>query len=71
MIYTFNGNNYAMSKSGIIVNLPDQFDLKEDFKNPKTWPAIKENGDRVRVKVDHDATGTDTTGTGDTSVVIC
>ena len=55
--------------------LPDTFDLMADSDSPRSYLAyeVKGNGQRInsipiRVKVDHEATGTHTTGTGDTVV---
>ena len=61
----YNGRNYANYNGGIIT-LPDAFDLQADFDCPKSWLARRDNGSYVRVWIDHDGTGTGTTGTGDT-----
>jgi hypothetical protein len=67
--------NYQGRESERCVELPDQFDLRADYDNPQTWPVYvtdgcgRRTGRKVRVKIDHEATGTDTTGTGDTQTV--
>lgn len=73
---TYESHYMAKTVTGVEVIMPDQFDLQEDYDNPRTYTAIRKgawgNPDRkVRVKVDHEATGTGTTGTGDTVVKIC
>jgi len=56
------------------VMLPETFDLLADYHTPKTYSARictntgRDLGRIVRVRVDHDATGTGTPGTGDTRV---
>ena len=55
------------------VCMPDSFDLMEDYDSPRTYTAIETTygqrpNHKVRVRVDHHATGTGTTGTGDTVV---
>lgn len=73
---TYESHNMARTVTGIEVIMPDQFELQDDYESPRTYTAIRKgiwgNPDRkVRVKVDHEATGTGTTGTGDTVVRIC
>jgi len=73
---TYESNYQAKTVTGIEVTMPDSFDLKADFESPRSYTAIRKgiwgNPDRkVRVKADHEATGTGTTGTGDTVVKIC
>ena len=55
-----------------IVNLCADFNLREDYDNPRTHTAYQYRrglGERkIRVIVDHNATGTGATGTGDTVV---
>lgn len=58
----------ARTYRGKIVVMPEGFDLLEDYRNPRNHTAEYLNGKKVRVRVDHDATGTGTTGTGDTVV---
>ena len=64
------GNRYA-------VILDRRFDLLEDYQEPKTWLAQETTnagrviGPAVRVSVDHEATGTGTSGTGDTTLRRC
>jgi hypothetical protein len=54
--------------------LPDSFDLTADYESPhsyKVWEVNKHGavmGNSLRVKVDHEATGTGTAGTGNTVV---
>jgi hypothetical protein len=58
------------------VILPDSFDLREDYESPRSYTALLGSRSgyallparKIRVRVDHDATGTATTGTGDTVV---
>ena len=67
------GGGYAL--------LPDDFNLQKDYDNPKSHKvlcvsntcagvsdAAINNYRAIRVMIDHDATGTGTTGTGDTYV---
>jgi len=66
----------ARTVSGVEVIMPDQFNLEVDFATPKTYTAIRKGSwdspvRKVRVRVDHDATGTGTSGIGDTVVRIC
>lgn len=73
---TYNDHSMAKTVTGVEVIMPDNFDLRADYESPRSYTAIRKgiwgNPDRkVRVKVDHDATGTGTTGTGDTVVRIC
>lgn len=71
--YNKEGNKsrtYARTHRGRIVRMPEGFDLMEDFQNPWTHNAEYLNGKKVRCRVDHDATGTGTMGTGDTVVRI-
>lgn len=73
---TYESNYQAKTVKGIIVTMPDSFNLKADYESPRSYTAIRKgvwgNPDRkVRVRVDHDATGTGTTGTGDTVVRVC
>lgn len=60
-------NNYtqAAKYSNDVVYLSDKFDLSKDFLHPKTHKALQ-GGKAIRVIIDHDATGTNTPGTGDT-----
>lgn len=63
-----NHAHAAMTHSGAIVYLPDHFDLMADYKRPRKWTARRPGGKICSVRIDHDATGTGTTGTGDTVV---
>lgn len=58
----------ARTYRGRIVVMPQGFDLLEDYQNPQIHTAEDLRGEKVRVRVNHDATGTGTTGTGDTVV---
>ena len=62
--------HYAKSKRGIIVLMPPNFDLLADYDAPQTYVGISRDLRRREVRVDHDATGTNTPGTGDTVVTI-
>jgi len=74
--YTYTKGTLAYTKSDRYwVEMPDQFDRREDFDNPKSWRGLvhdpitgRATGRRVQVRVDHDATGSGTTGTGETIV---
>lgn len=46
--------------------LSDDFDLEADYNEPRTHVAYKQDGRKIRVVIDHESTGTATTGTGDT-----
>lgn len=65
----------AHALSDRYVSMPD-VDLRGDMLDPQTHPAEycdnagRLTGRRVYVRIDHDATGTGTTGTGDTVVWI-
>jgi hypothetical protein len=56
--------------------MPDNFDLDDDYAAPRSYTALVGNicgyailpTRKIRVWVDHEATGTGTTGTGDTVV---
>ena len=58
----------ARTYRGRIVVMPQGFDLLEDFRNPRNHTAEDLRGKKVRVRVNHDATGTGTTRTRDTVV---
>ena len=58
----------ARTYRGRIVVMPEGFDLLEDYRDPQIHTAEDLRGKKVRVRVNHDATGTVTTGTGDTVV---
>ena len=81
---TFKTGEMAHRVGGGVVLLPDDFDLRSDFQNPRSYKAlIVSNTCRgvpiediprhraIRVIIDHNATGTGTTGTGDTVVRSC
>ena len=81
---TYEPGVMARRIGGGVVLLPDDFDLRADFQSPRRYKALivgmtcrgvpKEDISRhraIRVMVDHIATGTDTTGTGDTVVWSC
>lgn len=51
-----------------IVYLDRDYDLSDDYDFPRTHKAMRPNRRIIRVVIDHDATGTNTTGTGDTVV---
>lgn len=58
----------ARTCRGRIVVMPEGFDLLEDYRNPRNHTAEDLRGKKIRVRVNHDATGTGTTGPGDTVV---
>lgn len=58
---------YAANYGDRIAYLADTVDLRADHERPRTHTAYV-GGRRVRVVVNHEATGTGTTGTGDTVV---
>jgi hypothetical protein len=66
----------AMSLTGICVLLPRGFDLHDDYFLPHSHRAEysdsygRTSGVYCRVEVDHGATATKTSGTGDTRVRI-
>lgn len=59
---------YACLYGKYEIVLSNNFDLDADYNNPRSHIAIYKDGLKVRVIVDHDATGTKTSGTGDTRV---
>ena len=81
---TYEPGVMARRIGGGVVLLPDDFDLRTDFDSPHSYKALivsrtcrgvpRKDIRRhraIRVMVDHIATGTDTTGTGDTVVWSC
>jgi len=69
--YTYERRFAARAPSGAVVIIPDQVaDSQHDFDG-KTFPALRLNGQRVRVKLRGDLYGLWTTGTGDAVVAIC
>ena len=81
---TFDPGVMARRIGGGVVLLPDDFDLRADFQHPRRYKALivsrtcrgvpREDISQhraIRVMVDHNATGTGTTGTGDTVVRSC
>ena len=81
---TYEPGEMAHRVGGGVVLLPDDFDLRADFQSPRSYKALivdmrcrgvpKEDIPQhraIRVMVDHAATGTGTTGTGDTVVRSC
>jgi len=81
---TFDPGVMARRIGGGVVLLPDDFDLRSDYESPRSYKALivgmtcrgvpRKDIRRhraIRVMVDHIATGTDTTGTGDTVVWSC
>ena len=81
---TFEPGVMARRIGGGVALLPDDFDLRTDFDSPHSYKALivsrtcrgvpGEDISRhraIRVMIDHIATGTDTTGTGDTVVRSC
>lgn len=70
----YRDRTMAETKHGGYVWLPRDFELDGDYDNPRTYAAERCTntgrllGRRCRVRVDHDATGTHTGGTGDTVV---
>ena len=81
---TYEPGVMARRIGGGVVLLPDDFDLRADFEHPRRYKAMivsrtcrgvpRKDIPRhraIRVMIDHIATGTDTTGTGDTVVWSC
>ena len=81
---TFEPGVMARRIGGGVALLPDDFDLHADFQSPRRYKALivdmmcrgvpGEDISRyrtIRVMVDHNATGTNTAGTGDTVVRNC
>ena len=69
--YTYERDFAARTPSGAVVIIPDQVaEAQRDFDG-KTFPALRLNGQRVRVKLRGDLYGLWTTGTGDAVVAIC
>ena len=61
-------NGYECHYGDTTVCISKDVDLKDDYDNPRTHKAIYRDGRTIRVIIDHDATGTNTMGTGDTVV---
>lgn len=59
-----NGEEVSYGEGSVVIDR--DFDLKEDYDNPRSHKAIRKSGKTLRVIIDHNATGTATTGTGDT-----
>ena len=81
---TFETGTMARRVGGGVVLLPDDFDLRSDYESPRSYKALIvgmtcrgvpgediSQHRAIRVMVDHNATGTGTTGTGDTVVRSC
>lgn len=66
MKYTYT-RGYAAHYGDTIVTVPDQVadDQKGFAERGQSFPAVRRNGQKVRVRIDADATGLFTTGTGD------
>lgn len=66
------GHHAHLRHSTLLCVLPQSFDLRADYADPKSHRVIvynpygAPNYHTARVWVDHEATGTGTTGTGDT-----
>lgn len=61
-------NGWECHYGDTTVVIDHDYDLKADYDYPRTHKAITSDGRSIRVVIDHDATGTATTGTGDTVV---
>jgi len=81
---TYEPGVMARRIGGGVALLPDDFDLRSDFKRPRSYKALIVSSTcrgvpiediprhrAIRVIIDHNATGTGTTGTGDTVVRSC
>ena len=81
---TYEPGVMARRIGGGVALLPDDFDLRADYESPHSYKALIVSrtcrgvpGEdisqhrAIRVMVDHNATGTGTTGTGDTVVRSC
>ena len=62
--------HFAAHYNGSIVTVPDTVakDQSGFAESGKSFPALRRNGSRVRVKVDGEATGIGTAGIGDLTV---
>ncbi|NBW19647.1 MAG: hypothetical protein EBR82_67905 [Caulobacteraceae bacterium] len=71
--YTFNRRSVARTPSGVIVVIPDQVEADQHAFDSLSlaFPALRLNGQRVRVKLRGDLYGLWTPGTGDPVVTIC
>lgn len=67
--YTYN-HNFQAHYGEQIVTVPDQVadDQRGFASRDQSFPALRRDGSKVRVKVDAEATGLYTTGTGDLRV---
>jgi len=61
-------NGHECHYGDTTVCIDSDIDLDVDYDNPRTHKAIYYSGRVIRVIIDHNATGTATTGTGDTVV---
>ena len=59
-----NGNECHYGETTVVIS--NNVDLKTDYDYPRSHIAMHRSGKTIRVIIDHDATGTATTGTGDT-----
>lgn len=61
-----NGYECHYGETTVVIN--HDYDLKTDYDYTRTHKAVCRDGRVIRVIIDHNATGTATTGTGDTVV---
>jgi hypothetical protein len=61
-------NGWECHYGDATVVIDRDYDLKADYDYPRTHKALYRDGRSIRVVIDHDATGTNTSGTGDTVV---
>ncbi len=69
MKYTYT-HHYQAHYGNSVVIIPDQvIDLQREYAQAdRSFPALRLDGSKVRVKIDAEATGLFTTGTGDPHV---
>ena len=61
-----NGHECHYGDTTVVIS--KNVDLNDDYNWPRTHQAITREGRSIRIIIDHDATGTNTPGTGDTVV---
>ena len=68
MTHTFTRRYLARTVSGAAVYIPDAVAVDQKHYDGQTFPALRPNGQRVRVKLRGDLYGLWTSGTGDAIV---
>jgi hypothetical protein len=61
-----NGHECHYGDTTVVID--KNYDLQSDYDNPRTHKAMYRDGRVIRVIIDHNATGANTPGTGNTIV---